>query len=296
MRHISTTAALTVAVVLLGASNVTRAEDSGLCGFASHEVELSRLGDGDSDRGAVIYNQRQLEQDEKQLAPDDPRIIFDMEGLVRMFERVGEHAHAEQLARKAVERAKTSKLEAPLSSSLYGLGSYFLARHDFAVAELALARAVLAARPNTSDGYMSLELHAEALLGLGRAAEAEADYRKALAAFRAQPPNPEDQSGADIQREIARACSAQNHFDAAEHALSLAEEEMIRVRGEDHWNSAETLDEHAQVLRRLGHKKEAIALERRALKIFRQNAQNPNFDSKVRKSFLDNIADIESRD
>lgn len=293
LRSRGSTAAVLVAAVLGGSE--ARGEHD-ICGSARHEVELLKLGDGDKRKGAVIYYQRRLEADEKRLLPDDPELISDHEVLVRMLERAGQSAAAEALARKAAARAQTMPSSPRLGHALYELGAYFSHRGAFAEAEPLLARAVTCTDP-ASEGplspHLALEAHADALLALKRYPEARGQIERALALLKAKPRN--DLSKAFLLRKLAKVLGDEGQLAAAEPALAEAAAEVGRRMGDSYWETGELLDDHAQLLRRLGRGADAAPLEARARKILDAAAKNPEMDADARKGWRSRVAQIDAR-
>lgn len=258
-----------------------------VCGFARHEGELLKLGNGDLRKGQVVYHRRQLAEDLKRLPADDPRLIADSEVLVRMLDGAGEAAEADALAHKAAERSRTAREAPELATALYGLGSRFYSHGDFAAAEPLLGRAAtLATSPTTTlaggqlEPTLALKAHAEALHGLKRHAEAQRQLERALELLNAKPRN--DLSKAFLLRQLATVLADQGQLAKAEPALAEAESEVRRRMGSDSWQTGELMDEHAQLLRRLGKIGEAAQLEAQVRKVLEAAVRDQRLDAAAR--------------
>ena len=284
---------VTLLLGLLGSLSLAHAEHD-RCGSSQHEGELLRLGNGNSRQGAVIYYQRQLAADEARLAADDPQLIADMEVLVRMHEGVGDTAAAEALATKAAERARGAKPTPALATALYGLGSYFAAHGAFGQAEELLGRAVACASPAGSlELTLALQTHAEALLSLKRPAEAAGQLQRALVLLKAKPRA--DLSTAFALRKLAQAYADLGQLSQAETTLAAAAEAFRQRSGDDYWGTAEIVDDHAQLLRRLGRVSEAVKLEAHARKVLSAAASDQRLDSAARLRWRSRVEALDAR-
>jgi Flp pilus assembly protein TadD len=138
-------------------------------------AELYHQGSALFQQGHIADAAARFEQ-ARQLAPNDARIA---KALGVSHAALGDY----QRANEPFERACT--LDANLADACYFYGRNLYALNRFGPALKVLKKAVLS---DTKPWRVHLAI-AQALEGLGRGEDAEADYRKAVSLFEALPPN-----------------------------------------------------------------------------------------------------------
>lgn len=171
----------------------------------------------------------------------------------------GETASAIQIVRQELDRRKDQ--DHPSRGRLIQtLALALLARDAFEDAERLTREAAQNAEKRGRSSPDLRHEHARALLGLGRFAEAEREFRKVLAG------DPKRVDGAATRYELARCLSAQGRLDEAEVALdeALAELQSAHPFGSSLRPSMLYVKAHLQSLR--GNNREAAALLREVLR------------------------------
>lgn len=242
----------------------------GTCGFALHEAELLRAGNGDRKKGALVLAQKELAEAEKTQVPDSPKLARPLLAVAAALHGLDCHEEADGLEGRALALMRQWPADEALASQLYNLGLGRLWRRQASAAVELLAWAAPIARnlPNRPwflDGLLSAL--GEARRDLGQWDEAQAAYEEALTVARAVNQPPGWVGGALILRGLASVAVGRGDFLAAESRLREALAEESKAQGEGYWEIAEILDELAQVLRSRAEVASAERLEDRALTI-----------------------------
>lgn len=200
--------------------------------------ELGRFEDARDELTQVLAEQRD------RLGPDHPMIARTLHGLARIEYLGTDHAHAEQLAREALDMRKRlyGKSHPQIAASLALMGVLYMDRDDFNKSEaclqeaLAIFRECQADAPNDVDPT-NVAACMSRLASLderkGNFAAAESKYREALAIFR-QAAGDEHPDVATTLADLALTLQYRRDFDGAEALLKEALEIDRRVYGDRH--------------------------------------------------------------
>jgi tetratricopeptide (TPR) repeat protein len=240
-------------------------DDFRICGFAQHEIELLRAGDGDPALGRLRLARQLVEKLAREPAADWQRAEAAYE-VGRAYDGVGDDANAERWITTALGIPDFRQSES-WPRHCPNLALRYLWRGDFARAE-PLARECVAharaGRRTDQDALvLSLLTHAEALIGTGRHAEAVDALDEALRLARASEWIRKFRGGYEVSAllHLGRAHAALGHtgevlrcFDAAE-AASAAMTTRPRL---------DVLLASAEARRAAGHEADAIQRARQA--------------------------------
>jgi tetratricopeptide (TPR) repeat protein len=240
--------------------------DLRICGFAQHEMEVLRAGDGDRNLGRLRLALRRFEQLADDPAAEAARGDAAYE-VGRAYDGVGDDANAELwIARALANRAYRESDRWPHHCP--SLALRYLWRGDVARAEPLAREAVEQARAGRGLGQdalvLALQTHGEALIGTGRFAEAIAALDEALRLFRASAWMQKFRAGYAVSAmlHLGRANAAMGRTDQALRWFDQAEAESAE------WTTRARLDvllASAEARRAAGRDDEAAERARQAV-------------------------------
>lgn len=237
-----------------------------ICGFAQHEMEVLRAGDGDRALGRLRLALQRADRLEDQGAPDAERADAAYE-VGQAYDGMGDQANAERWLAAALE-VPAYRQSARWAHHCPSLALRYLWRGDFARAEPLARECVEHARTGRSQGEdalaSALSTHGQALIGAGRHAEAVAVLDEALRLARASEWIQRFRAGleVDVMLHLGRAHAALGAMDQALRWLDAAEAASAA------WTTRSRLDvllASAQVRRAAGRLAEAAERARLAL-------------------------------
>jgi tetratricopeptide (TPR) repeat protein len=240
-------------------------DDHRICGFAQHETELLRAGDGDPLRGRLRLARQRVEQLARGAAADWQwaEAAYD---VGRAYDGVGDDANAERwiataLGIPAFRQSESWPRHCP------NLALRYLWRGDFARAE-PLARECVdharAGRRTDQDALvLALQTHAEALVGAGRHAEAVGALEEALRLARASEWIRTFRGGYEVSAllHLGRAHAALGHTDEALRRFDEAEAASAALTTRPR---LDVLLASAEARRAAGHEADALQRARQA--------------------------------
>jgi tetratricopeptide (TPR) repeat protein len=198
-----------------------------ICGFATHEMELLRAGDGDRALGYLRLALRRAEELAAASAPEAAQGEAAYE-VARGYDGVGDDANAELWFARALAVPAYRAGDA-WPSHCSSLALRYLWRGDFERAEPLAREAVEHARAGRALGQdalvMALETQGQALIGVGRHREAIAVLDEAVRLAGASEWMRQFRGGFEVDAltHLARAHATLGDVDAAFHGLDEAE-------------------------------------------------------------------------
>jgi tetratricopeptide (TPR) repeat protein len=198
-----------------------------ICGFATHEMELLRAGDGDRALGRLRLALQRAAQLDGGPAPDAALAEAACE-VGQAYNGVGDDANAELWLARALAVPAFRESES-WPNHCADLALRYLWRGDFPRAEPLAREGVELARAGKGRGedalVMALDTHAQALIGIGRHREAIRELDETLRLARASEWIQRFRGGFEVSAltQLGRAHAALGHVDEAFRFFDEAE-------------------------------------------------------------------------
>lgn len=208
--------------------------------------------------------------------PNSPDQIPALGNLGGLYYEAGQYSRAEKLISRALAIAVASNREPGTIATLQtNLGDIYFVEHKDTMAEQVAGEALkkFAMANDSGDGLArDTSLLAALYLRMGRLAEAESSFQKALSTWQAIH-GPADQRTAEGMGNLALFYAATGQFEKAQPLFESAMAVFRKVGGDNRFLQ-NFLAEYGVMERKLGHKKEAKQITKQLDQLVKASAGN----------------------